>query len=180
MRARATTVALAHARATHRSRVFRAPTRVCVARARAGDDDASSFSLIPRDAADGLSRYRAVLAPLFLAGGLLHLPDCFGAGPISAACDVASFDALGAPVRALTLLWALGGPAAAFGLATASFVGDVGVAVIASAEIVLGVDFPNLIAPAEIPTPIIAAQVVNLSSLVALRGWETMETRRDG
>jgi len=177
MLATATGVSRGHARVARRSPIARAQSRSLVARARARDEGEASFSLVPRDATDGLSRYRAVLAPLFLAGGLLHLPDCFGAGPISSACGVASFDALDAPVRALTLLWALGGPAAAFGLATASFVGDVGVVVIASTEIVLGIDFPNVIAPAEIPAPIVAAQVVNLSSLVALRGWETVEKR---
>lgn len=177
MLATATGVSRGHARVARRSPIARAQSRSLVARARASDEGEASFSLVPRDATDGLSRYRAVLAPLFLAGGLLHLPDCFGAGPISSACGVASFDALDAPVRALTLLWALGGPAAAFGLATASFVGDVGVVVIASTEIVLGIDFPSVIAPAEIPAPIVAAQVVNLSSLVALRGWETVEKR---
>ena len=106
--------------------------------------------MVPKDAADGLRRYRAVLGPLFLAGGLLHVPDVFGAGPVSSACGVGSFAELTTPLKALTLLWA---------------------------EIVLGIDFPDLIAPAELPAPIVAAQCVNIASLVALRLWETAEKR---
>ena len=147
-------------------------------RAVEGDDSQSastseSFSLVPKDASDGLSRYRAVLGPLFFAGGALHVPDLFGSGVISSACGVDAFSDLSTPLQALTALWAFGGPATALGLANASFVGDVGVTVIASTEIILGIDFPDLIAPAELPTPIVAAQIVNLCSLVALRAWET-------
>ena len=111
----------------------------------------AGFSLVPKDAADGLRRYRAVLGPLFLAGGLLHVPDVFGAGPVSSACGVGSFAELTTPLKALTLLWAVGGPVTATGLFAGTFLGDVGVTLIASAEIVLGIDFPDLIAPAELP-----------------------------
>lgn len=145
-----------------------------------GDDEVEGgFSLVPKDAADGLRRYRAVLGPLFLAGGLLHVPDVFGAGPLSSACGVGSFAELTTPLKALTLLWAVGGPVTATGLFAGTFLGDVGVTLIASAEIVLGIDFPDLIAPAELPAPIVAAQCVNIASLVALRLWETAEKRAD-
>lgn len=164
--------------ASHKSRSLsfeRAP----IVRASKDDDGASSsFSLVPRDAEDGLSRYRAVLAPLFFAGGALHAPDVFGAGPISHVCDVNAFADLSAPLQALTLLWACGGPVAAVGLLRASFIGDVAVTAIASAEIIIGVDFPSAIAPAEIPAPILCAQVINLSSLIALRSWETYEKKK--
>ena len=143
----------------------------------AGDGESGGPSLVPADAADGLRRYRAVLGPLFLAGGLLHVPDVFGAGPVSAACDVGSFAELTTPLKALTLLWAVGGPVTATGLFAGTFLGDVGVTVIASTEIVLGIDFPDLIAPATLPAPIVAAQCVNIASLVALRLWETAEKR---
>ena len=49
---------------------------------------------------------------------------------------------------------------------------------VASAEIIVGLDFPSAIAPAEIPGPIVAAQTVNLASLVGLRAWQTAERRR--
>ena len=81
------------------------------------------------------------------------------------------------PLKALTLLWAVGGPVTATGLFAGTFLGDVGVTVIASTEIVLGIDFPDLIAPATLPAPIVAAQCVNIASLVALRLWETAEKR---
>ena len=90
---------------------------------------------MPKDAADGLRRYRAVLGPLFLAGGLLHVPDVFGAGPVSSACGVGSFAELTTPLKALTLLWAVGGPVTATGLFAGTFLGDVGVTLIASAEL---------------------------------------------
>ena len=66
--------------------------RIASARATDGDDEraSTSFSIVPADAEDGLRRYRAVLAPLFLAGGFLHVPDLFGAGPISGAFDASS------------------------------------------------------------------------------------------
>ena len=80
--------------------------------------------------------------------------------------------------RGAAALWAVGGPAAAAGLATGSVVGDVGVTCVASAEIIVGLDFPSAIAPAEIPGPIVAAQTVNLASLVGLRAWQTAERRR--
>lgn len=154
--------------------------RVASARATDGDDEraSTSFSIVPADAEDGLRRYRAVLAPLFLAGGFLHVPDLFGAGPISGAFDASSLGELSPGARALTALWAVGGPAAAAGLATGSVVGDVGVTCVASAEIIVGLDFPSAIAPAEIPGPIVAAQTVNLASLVGLRAWQTAERRR--
>jgi hypothetical protein len=145
------------------------------------DDDArasTSSSILPADAEDGLRRYRAVLAPLFLAGGFLHVPDLFGVGPIAGAFDASSLGELSPGARALTALWAVGGPAAAAGLAMGSFVGDVAVTCVASAEIIVGIDFPGAIAPAEIPGPIVAAQMVNLASLVGLRAWQTAEKRR--
>jgi hypothetical protein len=145
------------------------------------DDDArasTSSSILPADAEDGLRRYRAVLAPLFLAGGFLHVPDLFGVGPIAGAFDASSLSELSPGARALTALWAVGGPAAAAGLAMGSFVGDVAVTCVASAEIIVGIDFPGAIAPAEIPGPIVAAQMVNLASLVGLRAWQTAEKRR--
>jgi hypothetical protein len=101
----------------------------------------------------------------------------FGAGPVSSACGVGSFAELTTPLKALTLLWAVGGPVTATGLFAGTFLGDAGVTLIASAEIVLGIDFPDLIAPAELPAPIVAAQCVNIASLVALRLWETAEKR---
>jgi len=155
--------------------------RVAVTRATDDDDDArasTSFSILPADAEDGLRRYRAVLAPLFLAGGFLHIPDLFGVGPISGAFDASSLSELSPGARALTALWAVGGPAAAAGLATGSFVGDVAVTCVASAEIIVGIDFPGAIAPAEIPGPIVAAQIVNVTSLVGLRAWQTAERKR--
>ena len=113
--------------------------RVASARATDGDDEraSTSFSIVPADAEDGLRRYRAVLAPLFLAGGFLHVPDLFGAGPISGAFDASSLGELSPGARALTALWAVGGPAAEAGLATGSVVGDVGVTCVASAEIIV-------------------------------------------
>jgi len=42
-------------------------------------------SLIPDNADDALGRFRKVLTPLYLGGGLLHAPDLFGMGPICAA-----------------------------------------------------------------------------------------------
>lgn len=155
--------------------------RVVLTRATDDDDDArasTSFSILPADAEDGLRRYRAVLAPLFLAGGFLHIPDLFGVGPISGAFDASSLRELSPGARALTALWAVGGPAAAAGLATGSFVGDVAVTCVASAEIIVGIDFPGAIAPAEIPGPIVAAQIVNVTSLVGLRAWQTAEKKR--
>ena len=166
----------------HRSRRLRRvdARRVAFARATDGDDEraSTSVSIVPADAEDGLRRYRAVLAPLFLAGGFLHVPDLFGVGPISGAFDASSLGELSPGARALTALWAVGGPAAAAGLATGSVVGDVGVTCVASAEIIVGLDFPSAIAPAEIPGPIVAAQMVNLASLVGLRAWQTAERRR--
>jgi len=157
--------------------------RVALTRATDDDDDdaraSTSSSILPADAEDGLRRYRAVLAPLFLAGGFLHVPDLFGVGPIAGAFDASSLGELSPGARALTALWAVGGPAAAAGLAMGSFVGDVAVTCVASAEIIVGIDFPDAIAPAEIPGPIVAAQIVNLASLVGLRAWQTAEKRRD-
>jgi len=157
--------------------------RVALTRATDDDDDdaraSTSSSILPADAEDGLRRYRAVLAPLFLAGGFLHVPDLFGVGPIAGAFDASSLGELSPGARALTALWAVGGPAAAAGLAMGSFVGDVAVTCVASAEIIVGIDFPGAIAPAEIPGPIVAAQIVNLASLVGLRAWQTAEKRRD-
>jgi len=156
--------------------------RVALTRATDDADDdvraSTSSSILPADAEDGLRRYRAVLAPLFLAGGFLHVPDLFGVGPIAGAFDASSLSELSPGARALTALWAVGGPAAAAGLAMGSFVGDVAVTCVASAEIIVGIDFPGAIAPAEIPGPIVAAQIVNLASLVGLRAWQTAEKRR--
>jgi hypothetical protein len=156
--------------------------RIALTRATDDDDDdaraSTSSSILPADAEDGLRRYRAVLAPLFLAGGFLHVPDLFGVGPIAGAFDASSLSELSPGARALTALWAVGGPAAAAGLAMGSFVGDVAVTCVASAEIIVGIDFPGAIAPAEIPGPIVAAQMVNLASLVGLRAWQTAEKRR--
>ena len=165
-------------RTTH-SRHSHATSRSVVARASEEDVEgaASTFSLVPADAQDGLSRFRAVLAPLFFAGGALHAPDVFGAGPISNVCGVSAFTDLSTALQALTLLWAVGGPVAGVGLLNASFVGDIAVTAIASTEIIAGIDFPNVIAPASIPTPILYAQIINLTSLVALRAWESYENR---
>ena len=76
--------------------------RVASARATDGDDEraSTSFSIVTADAEDGLRRYRAVLAPLFLAGGFLHVPDLFGAGPISGAFDASSLGELSPGARA--------------------------------------------------------------------------------
>lgn len=170
--------ARAHVSRSHYARARTAPRSIIT---RASEDDAedaaSTFSLVPADAQDGLSRYRAVLAPLFFAGGALHAPDVFGTGPICNVCGVSAFTDLSAALQALTLLWAVGGPVAGAGLLNASFVGDIAVTAIASTEIIAGIDFPNVIAPASIPAPIVYAQIINLSSLVALRAWETYERR---
>ena len=95
----------------------RAASRSVVARASEEDveDAASTFSLVPADAQDGLSRYRAVLAPLFFAGGALHAPDVFGAGPISNVCGVSAFTDLSTALQALTLLWRWAVPSPASG-----------------------------------------------------------------
>ena len=165
-------------RTTH-SRHSHATSRSVVARASEEDVEgaASTFSLVPADAQDGLSRYRAVLAPLYFAGGALHAPDVLGAGPNSTGCGVSPFTDLSTALQALTLLWAVGGPVAGVGLLNASFVGDIAVTAIASTEIIAGIDFPHVIAPASIPTPILYAQIINLTSLVALRAWESYENR---
>jgi hypothetical protein len=167
-----------HARVVHR-RSSRTRITQLTSATDGGDAQTSSstFTLLPKDASDGLKRYRAVLGPLFLAGGALHVPDLFGAGLISQQCGVESFGELSLALQALTALWAFGGPVTAFGLFTGSFAGDVGITAIASTEIILGIDFPAVIAPADLPTPIIAAQIVNLVSLVGLRGWETVEKK---
>ena len=47
---------------------------------------------------------------------------------------------------------------------------------VASAEIVLGVDFADAMAPAAIPPPVVAAQVACLFSDVAIRGWKWKTT----
>ena len=168
----------------------RAPARVVVSsRARrassrapraAPSDDSPSFSLLPANAADGLNRYRLVLGPLFALGGALHVPDLFGAGLIARACEATSFDGMPTFARGITALWALGGPATAAGMFAGARWADVGVVVIASTEIIAGVDFTEAIAPVEIPGPIVAAQCVNLAALVALRAWETAEAKASG
>jgi len=140
-------------------------------------DGASTFSLLPANAADGLNRYRLVLGPLFALGGALHVPDLFGAGLIARACEATSFDGMPTFARGITALWALGGPATAAGMFAGARWADVGVVVIASTEIIAGVDFTAVIAPVEIPGPIVAAQCVNLAALIALRAWETAEAR---
>ena len=148
--------------------------RIASARATDGDDEraSTSFSIVPADAEDGLRRYRAVLAPLPRrwvpprSRSLRRRSDLRRLRRVVAGRAVPG-------ARALTALWAVGGPAAAAGLATGSVVGDVGVTCVASAEIIVGLDFPSAIAPAEIPGPIVAAQTVNLASLVGLRAWQT-------
>jgi hypothetical protein len=51
-------------------------------------------------------------------GGLLHMTDLFGAGPVSSAVGVSSFWELNHLLQAVTVGWAVLGPVAAVGLGT--------------------------------------------------------------
>ena len=132
-------------------------------------------SLVPENADDALGRFRKVMCGLYLAGGALHVPDLFGSGPMSAATGTSSFADLSLVLRAVTLGWSVLGPVAAFGLGVGAWWGEAILVFVASAEIVLGVDFADAMAPAAIPPPVVAAQVACLFSNVAIRGWKTTE-----
>ena len=145
-------------------------TRRCPMRTRA-----ELPSLIPADSADALGRFRKVMVFLYAAGGALHFPDLFGAGPISSACGVVSFSELNPWLQAVTLGWAVCGPVASVGLATNKTWGDILVVAVASTEVVLGIDFTAEMAPSPIPVPVVAAQVVSLMSVFAIYVWRKTE-----
>jgi hypothetical protein len=131
--------------------------------------------LVPADADDALARFRKVMTVLYAAGGALHFPDLFGAGPISGACDAEAFADLSPLLQAVTLGWATLGPIAAFGLGTGRAWGDAVLVGVASTEIVLGVDFAEAMAPSPIPPPVVGAQTACLVSVVAIYLWKKSE-----
>lgn len=112
-------------------------------------------SLVPEDADDALGRYRKVMTGLYAAGGLLHVPDLLGKGPISAAVGTSSFWELSPLLQAVTVGWAVLGPVAAVGLGTGQAWGDAILVGVASTEIVLGIDFSDAMAPAAIPREVV-------------------------
>jgi len=136
---------------------------------------ASLPPLVPADADDALARFRKVMTVLYAAGGALHFPDLFGAGPISGACDAEAFADLSPLLQAVTLGWATLGPIAAFGLGTGRAWGDAVLVGVASTEIVLGVDFAEAMAPSPIPPPVVGAQIACLVSVVAIYLWKKSE-----
>ena len=136
---------------------------------------ASLPPLVPADADDALARFRKVMTVLYAAGGALHFPDLFGAGPISGACDAEAFADLSPLLQAVTLGWATLGPIAAFGLGTGRAWGDAMLVGVASTEIVLGVDFAEAMAPSPIPPPVVGAQIACLVSVVAIYLWKKSE-----
>ena len=136
-------------------------------------------SLTPKNADDALDRFRLVMTGLYAAGGLLHVPDLIGRGPICAAVGTSTFAGLSPLLRAVTVGWAVLGPAAAVGLGTKRAWGEAILVGVASTEIILGVDFADAMAPAAIPTPVVAAQVVCLLSIVTIRAWKTAEGAGD-
>eukprot|EP00740_Mantoniella_antarctica_P026602 CAMPEP_0198690586 /NCGR_PEP_ID=MMETSP1468-20131203/179656_1 /TAXON_ID=1461545 /ORGANISM="Mantoniella sp, Strain CCMP1436" /LENGTH=178 /DNA_ID=CAMNT_0044442961 /DNA_START=98 /DNA_END=631 /DNA_ORIENTATION=+ len=105
-------------------------------------------SLIPSNASDALGRFRKVMTVLYAGGGLLHFPDLLGRGPISAAVGASSFEALSPVLQAVTVGWSVLGPVAALGMGTGRAWGEAVMVAVASAEIVLGVDFTDAMAPA--------------------------------
>ena len=127
------------------------------------------------DADDALARFRKVMTVLYAAGGALHFPDLFGAGPISGACGAEAFADLSPLLQAVTLGWATLGPIAAFGLGTGRAWGDAMLVGVASTEIVLGVDFAEAMAPSPIPPPVVGAQIACLVSVVAIYLWKKSE-----
>ena len=137
-------------------------------------------SLVPENSTDALGRFRKVMTVLYAAGGALHFPDLFGAGPISSACGVSSFFDLSPVLQAVTLGWAVCGPVASFGLAFGKPWGDAIVVGVASAEVILGIDFTEATAPSPIPPPVVAAQIVSLASAFAIYAWRKSEEKGNG
>ena len=127
--------------------------------------------MLPEDSADALYRYRKVMSVLFALGGSLHAPDVFGNGPLSSLNDVHAFGDLPRLAQCVTLLWAIGGPAAALAASKNLPVADVMIGCIASCEILVGVGFKTGHG-VNIPEPIVMAQVVNVASALGLRLWE--------
>jgi len=134
----------------------------------------SSLTLLPKDSADALYRYRKVMSVLFALGGALHVPDVFGAGPLANANNVDSFQQLPLLAKLVTVLWSVGGPATALSASQNAPIADFMVSFVASCEIIVGVDF-NEGFGVEIPAPIVFAQCVNVASAVGLRLWEKKE-----
>ena len=134
----------------------------------------SSLTLLPKDSADALYRYRKVMSVLFALGGALHVPDVFGAGPLANANNVDSFQQLPLLAKLVTVLWSVGGPATALLASQNAPIADFMVSFVASCEIIVGVDF-NEGFGVEIPSPIVFAQCVNVASAVGLRLWEKRE-----
>ena len=134
----------------------------------------SSLTLLPKDSADALYRYRKVMSVLFAVGGALHVPDVFGAGPLANANNVDSFQQLPLLAKLVTVLWSVGGPATALSASQNAPIADFMVSFVASCEIIVGVDF-NEGFGVEIPAPIVFAQCVNVASAVGLRLWEKKE-----
>ena len=134
----------------------------------------SSLTLLPKDSADALYRYRKVMSVLFALGGALHVPDVFGAGPLANANNVDSFQQLPLLAKLVTVLWSVGGPATALLASQNAPIADFMVSFVASCEIIVGVDF-NEGFGVEIPAPIVFAQCVNVASAVGLRLWEKRE-----
>ena len=134
----------------------------------------SSLSLLPRDSADALYRYRKVMSVLFALGGALHVPDVFGAGPLANANNVDSFQQLPLLAKLVTVLWSVGGPATALSASQNAPIADFMVSFVASCEIIVGVDF-NEGFGVEISGPIVFAQCLNVASAVGLRLWEKKE-----
>ena len=62
-----------------------------------------------------------------------------------------SFEALSPVLQAVTVGWSVLGPVAALGMGTGRAWGEAVMVAVASAEIVLGVDFTDAMAPAAIP-----------------------------
>jgi hypothetical protein len=120
-------------------------------RRHAGGAVAALPSLLPANADDALGRYRKVMTGLYAAGGLLHVPDLLGKGPISAAMGTSSFWELSPLLQAVTVGWAVLGPVAAVGLGTGQVWGEAILVAVASAEIVLGVDFSDAMGAGAIP-----------------------------
>lgn len=134
----------------------------------------SSLTLLPKDSADALYRYRKVMSVLFALGGALHVPDVFGAGPLANANNVDSFQQLPLLAKLVTVLWSVGGPATALSASQNAPIADFMVSFVASCEIIVGVDF-NEGFGVEIPAPIVFAQCLNVASAVGLRLWEKKE-----
>ena len=159
-------------------RTIKSPPPLSLSRASSKSSESSEreLALLPEDSADALYRYRKVMSVLFALGGSLHAPDVFGNGPLSSLNDVHAFGDLPRLAQCVTLLWAIGGPAAALAASKNLPVADVMIGCIASCEILVGVGFKTGHG-VNIPEPIVMAQVVNVASAIGLRLWEKNEKK---